>query len=103
MPRLLAPSLIFQVWLLLGLAAWIIQILNLTFLVLGRINIFDNIPALTPQKLSAASNKLDQYLNTDVEHVMDALAWWYDHCKTYPHLSCMALDYLTIPGMCFPF
>lgn len=33
--------------------------------------------------------------------VVDAVAWWYDHRKAYPHLSCMALDYLTIPGLCF--
>lgn len=34
----------------------------------------------------------------DVEHVVDPIAWWYERRDTYPHLSRMALDYLTIPG-----
>lgn len=67
----------------------------------SQANMFDNIPALAPPKPSAASNELDQYLNTDVKHVTDTLAWWYDYHNTYPHLSHMVLDYLTIPGMFF--
>jgi hypothetical protein len=44
-------------------------------------------------------NELDAYLNTDIENVVDVIAWWHGHRKTYPCLSRMALDYLTIPGM----
>ena len=29
----------------------------------------------------------------------DGLKWWHERHATYPHLSRMALDYLTIPGM----
>lgn len=43
-------------------------------------------------------NELDAYLSTDIEDVDDALLWWHKRCHTFPHLSCMALDYLTIPG-----
>ncbi|KIM52090.1 hypothetical protein SCLCIDRAFT_141934, partial [Scleroderma citrinum Foug A] len=30
--------------------------------------------------------------------VTDLLDWWCKHRCTYPQLSCMALDYLTIPA-----
>ena len=59
---------------------------------------FDNIPALAPPKPTDLGNELDRYLNADVEHVIDALAWWHERHASYPHLSRMALDYLTIPG-----
>jgi hypothetical protein len=45
-----------------------------------------------------AAGELDTYLNTDIENVEDALAWWKWQHSTYPHLSHMALDFLTIPG-----
>ena len=54
---------------------------------------------LAPPKLSDLRSELDRYLTADVEHVMDALAWWYEQHSAYPHLSRMALDYLSIPGM----
>ncbi|KAG1859087.1 hypothetical protein C8R48DRAFT_605803, partial [Suillus tomentosus] len=41
---------------------------------------------------------LDHYLSADVEHVTDAIAWWHECCSSYPCLSRMALDYLTIPA-----
>ncbi|KIM61748.1 hypothetical protein SCLCIDRAFT_51980, partial [Scleroderma citrinum Foug A] len=28
----------------------------------------------------------------------DALKWWHEQHSKYPRLSCMALDYLTIPA-----
>ena len=28
----------------------------------------------------------------------DVLMWWHEHSAMYPHLSQMALDYLTVPG-----
>ena len=43
--------------------------------------------------------ELARYLESDPEHVSDALAWWYKHKNAYPHLHWMVLDYLSIPGM----
>ena len=36
----------------------------------------------------------------DVENVKDALMWWHERRATFPRLSCMARDYLSIPGKC---
>ena len=44
------------------------------------------------------SSELERYLCTDVEHVTNPVAWWYEWHAVYPSLSRMALDYLTIPG-----
>ena len=60
---------------------------------------FDNIPALAPPKATELRKELDWYLSSEIEHVSDLLAWWYEHHNAYPGLSRMALDYLTIPGM----
>jgi len=46
------------------------------------------------------SNELDKYLSQGIEKVRDPIAWWWNHQKVYPRLSAMALDYLSIPGMC---
>jgi hypothetical protein len=46
------------------------------------------------------TNELDEYLSQAIEKVRDPIAWWWDHQKVYPRLSAMALDYLSIPGMC---
>jgi hAT family C-terminal dimerisation region len=62
-------------------------------------NIFDNLPALTAPLTAELSDELDRYLGTNPEHTDDALAWWAEHRKTYPRLSRMALNYLSIPGM----
>jgi hAT family C-terminal dimerisation region len=62
-------------------------------------NIFDHLPALTKPAKTSAIGELDAYLNADIEEVEDALAWWKQQCSTYPHLSRMALDFLTIPGV----
>jgi len=59
---------------------------------------FDNMVALTPPSTTDLRNELDRYLSTDVEHVTDALAWWHERRTSYPRLSRMALDFLTIPG-----
>ncbi|KIK33085.1 hypothetical protein CY34DRAFT_100246 [Suillus luteus UH-Slu-Lm8-n1] len=34
----------------------------------------------------------------DVEHVTNPIAWWQERCKSFPCLSHMAIDYLTIPA-----
>ncbi|GBE82287.1 putative AC9 transposase [Sparassis crispa] len=61
-------------------------------------NIFDHIPALVAPKHSELQNELDAYLSTDPEYVENFLTWWHRVCVTYPRLSRMALDYLTIPA-----
>ena len=61
-------------------------------------NIFNNLPALFAPKKSSLRDDLDRFLSTDPEDVGDALLWWYEHKHLYPHLYCMALDYLSIPG-----
>ncbi|KAF7790257.1 hypothetical protein EIP86_001209 [Pleurotus ostreatoroseus] len=43
-------------------------------------------------------SELDIYLEADTEEVDNALEWWWKRRDIYPNLSCMALDYLTIPG-----
>jgi hypothetical protein len=63
-------------------------------------NVFDHLPALVQPKTIPSLNELTAYLNADTENVTDVIAWWNGHRKTYPRLSRMALDYLTIPGMC---
>jgi len=61
-------------------------------------NVFDTLTALAPPRVTDLRTELDCYLAADVEHVTDALVWWHEHRVTYPRLSRMALDYLTIPG-----
>jgi len=41
---------------------------------------------------------MNSYLAADVEDMKDGLMWWYERCMLFPHLSCMARDYLSIPG-----
>jgi hypothetical protein len=55
--------------------------------------------ALAPPKAGDLRNELDRYLIADVEDAPDVLAWWHERRGSFPHLSRMALDYLTIPGM----
>lgn len=60
-------------------------------------NIFDLLPALAAPKRTV-TDELTSYLTTECEHVPNVITWWHEHRKTYPRLSRMALDYLTIPG-----
>lgn len=67
----------------------------------GGTNMFDSLPTLT--KHLRPTDELDSYLSTGVEgfnNVKDVVQWWHDHRGTYPCLSRMALDHLTIPGTC---
>lgn len=64
-------------------------------------NIFDELPALAAPKWSELHNELNSYLTTDLEYVVDVLAWWTERKAMYPQLSQMALDYLSIPGEFF--
>jgi len=44
-------------------------------------------------------DELETYLSADHDHKVDnVIQWWIDHKHTYPRLSRMARDYLTIPG-----
>ena len=61
-------------------------------------NMFDKLPSLAAPKPSDLHDELECYLNTDPEHVTDVLLWWFKRQHTYPTLSRMAMDYLTIPG-----
>ncbi len=64
-------------------------------------NHFNNLPALQRLALKdAATNELDRYLNSAIVNVEDAITWWKDNQDTYPRLSQMAIDHLTIPGAC---
>ena len=49
--------------------------------------------------MSWLKDELEQYLECPVEDVKDVLLWWVKNRAVYPRLSCMALDYLSIPGM----
>lgn len=68
---------------------------------MGSSNIFDTaLDEESDSSLTEDHDELDQYLNADNERdVDDPLMWWHQHRHTYPHLSRMARDYLTIPGM----
>jgi hypothetical protein len=48
-----------------------------------------------------STTELDEYLKLLPEPVDDPILWWYKQSGTYPNLSCMALDYLSIPGKSF--
>lgn len=61
-------------------------------------NIFDCIPTLAAPKRFQLHDELVVFLSTDPEFVYDVIAWWYEKRTTYPCLSQMALDYLTLPG-----
>ena len=63
-----------------------------------RINRFDALASLAPLSTLKPSDELRRYLQSDLEDIKDAVAWWHEHRSTYPRLSRMALDYLAIPG-----
>jgi hypothetical protein len=52
-------------------------------------------------KRSELRDELDTYLSSDPEYVDDVLVWWSERRRTFPRLSRMALDYLTLPGKCY--
>ena len=61
-------------------------------------NIFDNLPSLAPLRTTAVIDELALYLGTELENITDPVQWWHEKKATYPRLSRMALDYLSIPG-----
>jgi hAT family C-terminal dimerisation region len=60
--------------------------------------VFDDLPALAAPRAAELRDELARYLSTDPEQVKDVLHWWTKRKATYPYLSQMALDYLSIPG-----
>jgi hypothetical protein len=44
-------------------------------------------------------DKLDKYLSLPIKKVDNPIAWWWEHCHTYPHLSAMASNFLSVLGM----
>lgn len=57
---------------------------------------FDNLPFVGP--VIEEGDELKRYLASGPVPVTDPIQWWQDRRKAYPRLSCMAIDYLTIPG-----
>ena len=46
--------------------------------------------------------ELDHYLRSPrIKGIKEPLQWWFDNRGTYPRLSRMARDFLTIPGKVF--
>lgn len=63
---------------------------------------FDNHPGLSASTEVSIGDELDRYLALATEDVPDSrLLWWIEQHKLYHCLSCMALDYLTIPHTFF--
>jgi hypothetical protein len=56
---------------------------------------------LSVKPLDGNMSELDVYLSQPVEDVVDPLKWWVIHTHTFPTLSQMAFDYLSIPGKSF--
>ena len=63
------------------------------------VNIFDTLLQSDTSQPNSAGNELDRYLATGMEKVDNVLHWWTERCTLYPHLSRMALDYLSNPGV----
>jgi hypothetical protein len=61
-------------------------------------NMFDALPCLAAPKPDELRDELARYLSTDPEQVEDVLLWWSERRASFPCLSRIALDYLTIPG-----
>lgn len=66
-------------------------------------NIFDDLPSLAAPHSSELRDELDLYLASDPVFTENALHWWHERRSTFPCLSRMALDYLSIPGQFFCF
>jgi hypothetical protein len=54
--------------------------------------------ASSSKTIVSGHDEIDRYLATNTEDVEDALFWWWERKSSYPCLSRMALDYLSIPG-----
>jgi hypothetical protein len=61
-------------------------------------NIFENLPAFAVPKPADLRGELDRFLASDIEYAPDVLTWWHERRNSYPRLSRMAIDYLSIPA-----
>ena len=64
-------------------------------------NMFDNLLVISVPKNTALANELTHYLLSPTTKVADPLLWWVEKKNIYSCLSHMALNYLSIPGMCY--
>lgn len=64
-------------------------------------NIFDDMMAPSvsePDQTAHSHSEAERYLSQPTEYTADPLGWWHERRATYPRLSRMALNFLTIPG-----
>ena len=60
---------------------------------------FDNLELFTGMNMDEAEkDELDWHLVDDVLKVNNPIKWWLAKSSSFPSLSCMVLDYLSIPG-----
>ena len=59
---------------------------------------FDALSFFAAPRHDELCDEFSCYLSTDIETVNNVLLWWIEHRASFPCLSHMALDYLTIPG-----
>jgi hypothetical protein len=65
-------------------------------------NMFNNLLEAAPPSPDN-HGELNRYLAMDVKDVKDGIMRWHERCTTFPRLSYMARDYLSIPGKCHIF
>jgi hypothetical protein len=61
-------------------------------------NIFDVLPTVSAAAKVTPRNELNHYLTAPTEATRDPLLWWVEKQKTYPRLSRMARDYISVPA-----
>ena len=59
------------------------------------------VQVIAPPMATELGSELDQYLQSDIQHVIEPIAWWHKNRASYPQLSQMAIDYLAIPDIHF--
>jgi hypothetical protein len=59
---------------------------------------FDLFTSALVSETANDDDELKQYLSSDIEPVNNPIEWWNSKARTFPRLSRMAIDYLTIPG-----
>ena len=76
-----------------------------------KTNMFDDLlngPGSTSGSTRLPSDELALYLSSGIEYLQtdgvrkagDPIKWWWDHRDTYPRLSAMTSDYLSMPCTC---
>ena len=64
-------------------------------------NRYDHRLAYKKSSAPAHKDELQTYLDAPTEECPNPIAWWWERRALYPHLSQMALAYLSIPGTSF--